>query len=521
MAIARGVPAMAAATGSAVASARSKAAMADLALLVGRSRGGPGGNEAGAPKAEVAKVSAALAQQLRQEWSSFGAHDVVRIVGVFARLVHRHPPLMEAAAAHTLRGLVVYPLFALCNIANGFARLDYKHQPLLQGLARHLSEPSRTDQLSPIDVASVVYAYAQLAHRAGDLMDACARRLKVIHREVDGPNCATILNSYARLSECDPELFNALARSVIQTNPRSFAVHHISIIMNAFAKCQIRKPGLLHLLAGFIDGRLHEMSPQNVANVANAFARLEVYEQTLFWEMQKRIVSEDLSAYKSFELANLTHSLAKLNCGSRRLFGALFSECISRSVWEPRSVAQLLDAMRRQRRFHPEELLIQLMGLLVRDLRDYEVQQLTQAAWCIVDLDALELAARLPPAVLEAAAASSVPRRPSPPTPPRAEGDGGTDELVATVGGADVEPPSRLLIRIVFERMEELAKPSQGGLTPTQLCYVQQLARDYRYKYELEFGLLPQHVKAYCRSLFEVSTTVTSSMARPPQRRQL
>merc|ERR1712107_967994 len=88
--------------------------------------------------------------------------------------------------------------------------------------------------------------------------------------------------------------------------------------MNAFAKCQIRKPQLMHLLAGYLEGRLEELSPQNVSNVAHAFARLECYDQQLFYSIQQRLLKEDLRNYKLYELANLVHSLAKLKCGGKK-----------------------------------------------------------------------------------------------------------------------------------------------------------------------------------------------------------
>merc|ERR1711920_581106 len=118
-------------------------------------------------------------------------------------------------------------------------------------MARFLADPARADQLSPVDIASLVYAYAQLSHGAGSLLEACAERLQRCYQEVGGPNCAIILNSYAKLSECNPALFHTLSRSVIQTRPESFEPHHISLLMNAFAKCKVRKPQMMQLLGSY------------------------------------------------------------------------------------------------------------------------------------------------------------------------------------------------------------------------------------------------------------------------------
>jgi len=299
------------------------------------------------------------------------------------------------------------------------------------------------------------------------------------HGEVGGPNCAIILNSYARLSECNPELFNVLARSAIATQPGSFDVHHISLIMNAFAKCEIRKPQMMHLLGGFLEGREKELSPQNVSNIANAFAKLECYNHQLFHGLQTRIYSEDLSDYKLFELSILAHSLAKLKCGGQKTYGALFDEAARRTDWEPQSVAQVLDAMRRKRAYYHERLALMLMERFLAGFRDYAVHPLTQTSWCLVELDALDLADQLP------------------------------EGLVQT---SEEESAGLAVIRMVLERMEELSL--QRPLTATQQKYVQQLVRSYHYKHEVDYGLLPPRTKAFCKALFDVPTAVVKSVAR-------
>merc|ERR1719382_2350251 len=90
--------------------------------------------------------------------------------------------------------------------------------------------------------------------------------------------------------------------------------------MNSFAKCQIRKPQMMHVLGGYLDGRIDSLSPQNVANVAHAHAKLECYNHPLFSALQQRLKAEDLQAYKLYELSVLTHSFAKLRCGGKPMF---------------------------------------------------------------------------------------------------------------------------------------------------------------------------------------------------------
>mmetsp|Transcript_56420 Transcript_56420/g.108872 ORF Transcript_56420/g.108872 Transcript_56420/m.108872 type:complete len:319 (+) Transcript_56420:73-1029(+) len=264
---------------------------------------------------DLPKISTALVHRLRVEAATIRSSDVIRIIGACCRLEHNHPPLLDAAAAHVMRAMPSYPLYAICNIPNGFARLNYHHRQLFEAIADWVADADPTEQLSPVDVASLVYAYAELRHSSAALLEACAERLKVCHMEVGGPNCSIILNSYARLSECNPELFHALSRSILQTKPESYEVHHITIIMNAFSKCRINRPKEMQQLSSFLEGRVEQLSPQNMANLVNACAKLKIHNHRLFSEMQKCLAVVDLRTFKLFELTMLVHGLAKLRYG--------------------------------------------------------------------------------------------------------------------------------------------------------------------------------------------------------------
>jgi len=432
-----------------------------------------------ASAAMLAKVSSNLAQQLRTESSTFRSTDVAEIVSACCRLALLNPPLLEVVATHVLRGMLAYPPFALCNIPNGFARLRHHHRQLFDAIASFLVSSSQVEQLSPVDVACLLYAYAECRHSAGALLEACSRRLKSCYLEIGSHNCATILNSYARLSECNPELFRVLSYSLLQTGPESFEVHHISVIMNSFAKCRIRQPRLMQLLSGYLDGRVQMLSPQNVSNIVHACAMLGVYNHQLLFEIQGRVLGEDLKKYKLFELAMLVHGLAKLQCGAPKIYATLFDELARRRDWDPQVVAQVLDAMRRRRACYQDALVQLLLCHFLERLGDYGVHPLTQAAWCILELGILNTASNMPPRLLPL---------------------DGEDTAI------------RHVMRLVLGRMRELHEALP--FTPTQRHHIQHLIRSYHYKHEVDYNLQPQQLKTFCRGLFDVSTSVVSSVAR-------
>lgn len=433
--------------------------------------------------AEATEAARSLTKQFSTSWSSFRAGDVHRIVHLSAKIPHCYPPLLEAVAVHVLRGMLSYPLFAICNIVNGFARLQYRHHKLLEATSTYLSEAQRMEQLSTVDIGCLVYAYAELSYRAGMLLEACAGQVKRRYGELDAYNCAMLFNSFSRLGECDPELFRALARAAVQLRPESFQTHHLGLILNACAKCSIRMPQPLYLVAGYLVDRVRQLSPVNVSQAVHACAKLELYDRRLFASLHQRLVEEDLSVYKQFELANVVHGFAKLRCGSARFYGTLYTALHGGSgSWDPRCVAQVLDAMRRMRQHRSEALLQRMLQLFLQELESHDVHGLTQCSNCLVDLDALDLLEKLP---------------------------------AGTAGLLELQPEETAAVcamRLVFERMETLER--QMPFTAMQRCCAQNLVRSYHYKHELDYGMLPQHVRTFCRSLFDVPSTVASSVAR-------
>ncbi|CAE7796569.1 unnamed protein product, partial [Symbiodinium sp. CCMP2592] len=249
------------------------------------------------------------------------------------------------------------------------------------------------------------------------------------------------------------------------------------LVMNAFAKCLVRKSQTMHVLGDILASRTAELSPQNVTNIVHAFSRLSCYNVRLFQNLVTRVSSEDLKAYKLYELGVLCHNLAKLRSGGPTVYAAMFGELARRPAedWEPKAVAQVLDAMRRRSAFSHEQLLVLLFRCFFGNLDAYPVHPLTQASWCFVELDALNLAKDLCP-------------------------DLPSDE--STQGF----PEGRFAMRRVFERLEDLN--ARNTFTPTQRCHVQQLIRAYRYRFELDYGLMPQKVKSFCKSQFDISNSV-------------
>eukprot|EP00435_Cladocopium_sp_Y103_P034078 s412_g8.t1 len=164
--------------------------------------------------------------------ATFTATEAHQLSVVLAQFGLRNTLILDTLASHALRGMVSYSPYLLCGLANSFARNRYLHRPLMDAIAIHVANAS--DALSPVDIAG----YAELAYNPrNNLLELCAERLQKTYLEVGAPNCASIMNSYARLSECNPAVFHCLSRAIVHAQPETFEVHNISIIMNSYAKC--------------------------------------------------------------------------------------------------------------------------------------------------------------------------------------------------------------------------------------------------------------------------------------------
>lgn len=271
------------------------------------------------PKSEVSKASQVLARLLHRNYSLFTSKDVAQLVSGCGRLAHKNIALLEAAAKHTMSRLQSYKPFALCNIVSAFARITHHHKQLFQLVADHVADPVRVSKLEDTDVANLVYAYGCVFHRPGKILETCAHHLKEKSTELSGANIAIILNAYARLDECDPELFDRLERQIMLVHPQNYEVRHLSVLLNAYAKCRIRKSRLTALLGQYLTSHVNQLDGHNMCNVVNAFAQLEYYNHPLFVLIKFRLAREDLAAYKLFELTNVAYGLAKMGVGGMRI----------------------------------------------------------------------------------------------------------------------------------------------------------------------------------------------------------
>eukprot|EP00397_Hematodinium_sp_SG-2012_P048557 GEMP01055689.1.p1 GENE.GEMP01055689.1~~GEMP01055689.1.p1 ORF type:complete len:470 (+),score=81.72 GEMP01055689.1:25-1410(+) len=335
---------------------------------------------------ELKDVMAAI-QHCFSQRTDCGAALVERYLQIFVADRRTRPPpdVLEAIAFYITKRAPSFPVYALSNVLNCFARLDYRPRAALFKTAAH-DLALRTDEFSGIDIASLVYAFARLQIPSPELFRKCSERLLSLPGDMPVENAAIILNSYAKLGEKDTKLFDAIAQSVVLTNPGNLQRHHIPLLYNAFAKIKLKRKDIIKTLNEKVIEHLPAYEARNVANVLHALATFELFDYRLMSKTEQ-LVLKDTWEFSLKELCNTAHAFAKLRHGNQPLFHWFFSRAqeIGASNWDVQSVTQLLDTCRR-RKLTNEPILDDLERWCQDNVDRHDVLSLTQSTWSLVEL---------------------------------------------------------------------------------------------------------------------------------------
>jgi hypothetical protein len=107
--------------------------------------------------------------------------------------------------------------------------------------------------------------------------------------------------------------------------------------------------------------RLEGFKSQEIANIANAFAKLDTHPgEELLNLMSKECVDRRLEGFKSQEIANIANAFAKLDTHpGEELLNLMSKECVDRKLegFDPQAIANIMNALAAFRHHPGEELL--------------------------------------------------------------------------------------------------------------------------------------------------------------------
>jgi len=198
--------------------------------------------------------------------------------------------------------------------ANAFARLGVGDSELFNGIADVIlsKEYEVVARFSPQNLALILNSYAKLGFRRADLFIFIrsavvssvnkfnAQELSMVASAYSRNGCfdqhlfhhlseaiqasvgaftpqdlSNCCNAFSRVKYDDHNLYNSLKQRIVET-ASDFNVPHISMALNAFGKLHHSEIGfeVLQALMPSVKGLIKRFEARNVANVANAYAKL-------------------------------------------------------------------------------------------------------------------------------------------------------------------------------------------------------------------------------------------------------
>ena len=286
---------------------------------------------------------------------------------------------------------------ACALLLNSFARSGERDLALFQHFEGIILEQD-LHSFTAQNVANIVNAYAKCGYNITGVfthMSAAARAIP--HAHCDTQAVANILNGFARMNIWDAELFAHLSEASMMTPHYLFSAQGIANTLNAHARMSNRDLDLFRYLSGVIQqgcaqrglasvgvskgtgerlgsemqGRSGRESrevlrfdPQAVANIVNAFARLEIYDEALFATMEEVILGIASARWDAQAVALVLNAYAKLQMHPPRLFAFLSDlvMTVPRRSFNAQAVANIGNALAKADMKH-EQLLDHLAEL--------------------------------------------------------------------------------------------------------------------------------------------------------------
>jgi hypothetical protein len=173
-------------------------------------------------------------------------------------------------------------------------------------------------------------------------MDAYLHTHDAFSKYTQSQAISNILNGFSRLEVRDPALFDHLCEATLKCPINSLCAQGVANTVNALAKFSFRHVKCLEYLTDAMVKELIPASismhrqayghkndrrgfdPQAVANVANAYARLELPDQRLFSVLAEQVLVLPARVWDPQALALVLNAYAKADLFNEPLFRCVF-----------------------------------------------------------------------------------------------------------------------------------------------------------------------------------------------------
>merc|ERR1719174_310666 len=263
-----------------------------------------------------------------------------------ATLRFREEKLMEKISEIVLPCLNELKPFELSNMLWAYAKLSMGNPPLLAAVSERMLSRQQ-GEFSMQCLSMIAWSFATEKQRDASVFYSIANEI-VNHACAKKPQeIANTLWAYAKNRCTEVRLFEELASAAISSGMLwSFKPQELSNTVWAFATVSLQHPALFKQVVAVAISKRRELSPQNIANILWAYAKLQVWSHSGLFPALLSVSVKMMPQHKPHEISAIVWAAAKENYPAcQRFFGATAHMCAARlHEFPPQALANMVEA---------------------------------------------------------------------------------------------------------------------------------------------------------------------------------
>eukprot|EP00668_Euglena_longa_P015104 GGOE01019153.1.p1 GENE.GGOE01019153.1~~GGOE01019153.1.p1 ORF type:complete len:931 (+),score=191.71 GGOE01019153.1:68-2860(+) len=268
-------------------------------------------------------------------------HTLSRVAWSYARLQLQNVTLLTALADRVVSVLARTPTslrpVQLATLVWAFASLRSRHQRFLDSIAARLAQPSVAEGLSDDSLVQCIWAFAELKFYQHQVMEALAVQVQLRLPHLAPNSLVVIVGAFASLHVQHLPLFTAVVRQLLGGDLASLSFRQLAKLAWACARVGFMNTLLMQAIAGrlqqaeisikdprAVEGGTARLNCNDLAQLAWAFAELR-HQDAEPWQRFERLVLEPglLQQCTANVLPTLMWSFARANVHHPGLYSAI------------------------------------------------------------------------------------------------------------------------------------------------------------------------------------------------------
>lgn len=274
--------------------------------------------------------------------------------------------------------------------------------------------------MTPAQIAGLMNAISRISTVAKsqqrDALLDLSHIAKPILKHCQVKDICIILNALARKNvRNDKRLFQQASQMLVSNRKMAMNPQDLATVANAFARVHHHSPKLFEVIAEQSIPQIQDFSPQGLANLVNAFSKQNHQDSRLLFEAvaneTEAILLKQRTAFTPQGLANIANAFAKMNHSNPKLFGAIANAAIPCiHEFNPQNLSNMANAFSKMDQ-HRDELFDAISKAALDKLLVFNAQELANLASASFkhQLVAPDVTSTLIPQLLQEIARAAIP----------------------------------------------------------------------------------------------------------------